>query len=398
MKKAILPIVFLLTTTLLVLLVSPKADAQLQIGQDCTYENYYKESNKCTTVVFNACQDACSEKATGSYLDEVSPADKYDACMKASDCFGKAHACRDQAWADYQACKNVSKSSQSPPKEAAKEEVTPVPTKKSAQPDFSVINSYVGLIWQQINRYLSLDKLEGVLGETILHSVGKKSQRENEAEYMSRESYKALQEAANQRRMEKPEFFPATGKEEFISVTYLDKPDVVNSPINVPDRDDIKVYPWGGGNGVTIQSNHWENIKFREPVEVDGITSHVLELEQGAVEVKVKNDNLSENKFGVDAGWLGVTVSRTHFWVSKDEDKKSAIVAVYEGEVEVRIRNGKTVNVSPENGKPGVLVVSQKLSPVKVGIAGLIVVGVLGGIILLLRKRITSKVFSKKKK
>lgn len=389
----------LLSILLLVVVffLSPKAGAQLQIGQDCTYENYYKESHKCTTVVFNTCQDACSEKATGSYLDEISPSDKYGACMKASDCFGKAQACRDQAWADYLACKNVSKSSQSPPKEAAKKDVTPVPTKKSAQSDFSVINSYVGLIWQQISRYLPLDKLEGVLGETILHSVGKKSQREKEAEYMSRESYKALQEAADQRRMEKPEFFPATGKEEFISVTYLDKPDVVNPPINVPDRDDIKVYPWGGGNGVIIQSNDWENIKFREPVEVDGITSHVMELEQGAVEVKIKNDNPSENKFGVDAGWLGVTVSRTHFYIYKNSDEKSAVVIVYEGEVEVKTSDGKAVKVSPENDDPGILVISQKLSLIKLAVVGLAVVAVIGAITLLLKRRFASKVFSKKK-
>lgn len=394
MKKFILPIILLLTV---LVLIHSKADAQSLGGQDCTYENYYKESNKCLKVSGD-CLKACLDQAKGSYLDEVTPSDKYSACVKSNDCHGKQSACGDQTWAEYLACKNASKSSQSPSKEAAKEEVTPVPTKKSAQSDFSAIDSYVGLIWQQISRYLNFDNLEGILEETILHSVGKKSQREKEAEYMSRESYKAMQEAAAQKRLEKPEFFPATGKEEFIFVTYLDKPDVVNQPINVLDRDDIKVYPWGEGNGAAIQSSDWENIKFREPVEVDGITSHVLELEQGAVEVKVKNDNPSENKFGVDAGWLGVTVSRTHFYVSKDPKKNVAIVEVYEGEVEVKTRDGKTVKVSPEDGEPGVLVVTKDLSVIKLFLASVVFVAIVVGIILIVRKKFTSKGLGKKKR
>lgn len=386
-RAGILPIILLL---IIVFFPSSKVDAQT--STDCTYENYYKESYKCFGV-FDECQTACTETAKGSYLDEVSPADKYNACMKASDCHGKSQACRDQAWSDYQSCKNAGKSGQNSPKEAVKKDATPVPTEKGVQSDFSIIDSYVGLIWQQINRYLSLDKLEGILGETILHSVGKKSQWEKEAEFMSGESYKALQEAAAQRRLEKPEFFPVTGKEEFLSVSFLDKPAVIDQPIDVPGRNDIKVYPWGEGNGAAIQSNDWEKIKFREPVESKGVTSHVVELEGGQMEVKVRNSTPSENQFGVDAGWLGVTVRRTHFWVLKDTDKKLAAVVVYEGEVEIKTKDGKTTSLVPDGDKPGVMVITQKLSVTKLAVVGVILAAIIAGVVLVLRKR-----FSKGKK
>ncbi|MBI4035919.1 S-layer homology domain-containing protein [Candidatus Daviesbacteria bacterium] len=86
----------------------PKDKPQQQTGTDCSYKNYEWESYRCFEV-FNSCQKVCSDNAKGSYLDEVSPADKYDACMKASDCHGKTQVCRDQAWANYQACKNAGK-------------------------------------------------------------------------------------------------------------------------------------------------------------------------------------------------------------------------------------------------------------------------------------------------
>ena len=168
------------------------------------------------------------------------------------------------------------------------------------------------------------------------------------------------------------------------------------SVTDVPGTTDTKRYSWDENSGVVVKSNDWEKIKFREPVEVEGVTSHVLEMGAGELEVKVRNSNLSKNKFGVDAGWLGVTVSRTHFRVFKDPDKDVAVVGVYEGEVEVKVRDGSTIKVKPDGDKPGVVVVSRKLSPLKLGILGLVVAGIVGGIIWFIKRKSSRKLLKKK--
>ncbi|MBI2597028.1 FecR domain-containing protein, partial [Candidatus Daviesbacteria bacterium] len=156
-------------------------------------------------------------------------------------------------------------------------------------------------------------------------------------------------------------------------------------------------YAWSPDSGAVINVPNWSEIKFREPVEVGGFTSRRVELGQGEIEVKIRNNKPAENQFGIDAGWLGVTASRTHFWVSQSEDKKVAVIGVYEGEVEVKTKDGRTVKVKTDTDKPGVAVVSQKLSPVKLAIAGLVLVLIIGGTVLILKRKFASIVTGKKR-
>ncbi|MBI2021679.1 FecR domain-containing protein, partial [Candidatus Daviesbacteria bacterium] len=145
---------------------------------------------------------------------------------------------------------------------------------------------------------------------------------------------------------------------------------------------------WDTNSGVVIKSNDWEKIEFKQPVKAaGGETIRTIKLDEGEIEVKVRNNNPAENQFGVDAGWLGVTVSRTHFWVLKDRTNKSTVVGVYEGEVEVKTRDGHMIKIKPDGDKPGVVVVTQKLSVIKLAILGAVMAAIVGGVFWFIKGR-----------
>lgn len=119
-------------------------------------------------------------------------------------------------------------------------------------------------------------------------------------------------------------------------------------------------------------------------------------LEDGQVEVTKQPDSFKP--FSIKTPNALVTDSRTHFIVRHDKKENKTLVAVYEGEVEVKTNDGKIQIVSPDGDKPGVVIVSQKLSPVKLAIGGVVLMAVLGGIILFLKRKFAPKGLTKKKK
>lgn len=101
--------------------------------------------------------------------------------------------------------------------------------------------------------------------------------------------------------------------------------------------------------------------------------SNLLYLEDGEIEVIKKNPGVLDGGYDGIKTPNGTVISvQTHYLVSYDKKVNQTIVAVYEGEVEVKTKDGKTVTVSPDGDNPGVIVVSQKLSPLKFGLAGVI--------------------------
>lgn len=189
------------------------------------------------------------------------------------------------------------------------------------------------------------------------------------------------------------DFIPIPSKSgDTLKVTYLDS--TVRSTSDMVQLG----YTWSADSGSVINVPKWSEVKFREPVEAEGFTSHTVELGQGEIEVKVRNNKPAENQFGVDAGWLGVTVSRTHFWISQSQDKKLAVIGVYEGEVEVNTRDGQAIKVKPDGGKPGVVVVSRKLSIIKLALTGVILAVIVGGAIWVLKRKFALNKISKRKK
>lgn len=147
-------------------------------------------------------------------------------------------------------------------------------------------------------------------------------------------------------------------------------------------------YTWGDKSGAVINVSPKTEVKIVKP-DQDKETQdlkRMVKLNKGEIEVKVKNNN-PKNKFGVQTDFLDLIVIGTHFWVKNDPDKKYTLVAVYKGQVEVKTKSGKTTTVSPDGDKPRVVVVVQKLSVVKLILAGFVLIAVFTGTIFFIRRR-----------
>ncbi|MDP3973753.1 MAG: FecR family protein [Candidatus Daviesbacteria bacterium] len=159
-----------------------------------------------------------------------------------------------------------------------------------------------------------------------------------------------------------------------ISVTYLD------AVITGADPEPTQLgYPWGPDAGAVISLPQGTEVEL-------GTNARSVKLNQGEIEVKIQNNN-SQNPFKIHSGSLTVVAPRTHFWVSQNSDKNQTVIGVYRGEVQVTTQDGQTATVVPAGDKPGVVVISQKLSPVKLSVAGFVLIAIVGGIVLFLNKR-----------
>ena len=73
------------------------------------------------------------------------------------------------------------------------------------------------------------------------------------------------------------------------------------------------------------------------------------------------------------------------------------VVGVYEGEVEVTAKgSNESVFVLPQTDKPGIAVIEQKISPIKIGLIALVCVAITGGVILVVKKKTTKKLSKRK--
>lgn len=72
-------------------------------------------------------------------------------------------------------------------------------------------------------------------------------------------------------------------------------------------------------------------------------------------------------------------------------------MAIYEGKVEVKTKDGQVTTVSSKGDKPEVVVISQKLSLAKLAVAGLVSAVALGGTIFFLKRKFFAKKAGKKK-
>lgn len=378
MKKLFLPI-FLVFASLFFFsstTYSQETDCRKIFDQDL---------KKCSTDS-NSCQKACSEqtkKPDGTIY--FNSGEIYTKCIKESQCDEKRSACGDQALTDLRACGKTGK----------QPEATKTQKQGPKWLEFLGINPYQ--TWLRLKEIVEVAEfyasgdLEESLQRTFTNPFGAKTVRQKDEETVK------AQERAREKAFES--FY---GKDWREQIQQFSQPKIdakaetdawsvpapkAESVIDVSGTTDTKRYSWDENSGAVVKSNDWEKIKFREPVEVKGLTSHTLELGEGEVEVRVRNNNPTENQFGVDAGWLGVTVSRTHFRVLNDRANKVAAVSVYEGEVKIKTQDGQTITAVPDGDKPGVVVVTQKLSPVKLALAGLVLAAGVGGIVWFLKKK-----------
>ena len=160
------------------------------------------------------------------------------------------------------------------------------------------------------------------------------------------------------------------------------------SVVDVPGTADVKRYSWESNSGAVIRSNTWETVTFKEPVVTDDVVTRTVEFREGDMEVKVKNEKPTVNRFAVDAsGFFDLFVIQTHFRITSTPEKKLAVISIYEGEVEIKTNDGQTVKLKPDGDKPRVLVVSKKLSPVKLAVAGLALFAITGAVVWLLKRK-----------
>ena len=110
-------------------------------------------------------------------------------------------------------------------------------------------------------------------------------------------------------------------------------------------------------------------------------------LEDGEIEVVKVSDYSESGIFNIQSPNGSFTVSHTHFLVKYDKEANQTTLAVYDGEVNVKTNDGQTTTVTPKDGKPGAIVIAQKLSPVKLAVVGLIAAGILGVAIWFIRRK-----------
>ncbi|MDO8570188.1 MAG: hypothetical protein Q7R97_01215 [Candidatus Daviesbacteria bacterium] len=119
---------------------------------------------------------------------------------------------------------------------------------------------------------------------------------------------------------------------------------------------------------------------------------NLLFLEEGEIEVVKNKSGVSDSLYDGIKTPNGTVVSvETHYLVSYDKKKNQTTVVVYEGKVEVKTNDGKTTTVSPNGNKPGVIVVSQKFSVIKLAIVGLLLTGTIVGITWFLKRKHSEK-------
>jgi len=417
-KKFILPILFLFTV---LFFLSSKVEAQT--GISC-HEAFTEESNACMKEN-TKCINECVDKARDA-MSLMVDGGKVNIECRSSVCDPAKKTCNDQATANFRACQDTKKAKENSPKEAVKEEKISS-EKSSGLPVF--ISEWFSRFSKAIDGLIVFPEVfEAVLDNEFYIAPDIPDITELTLEEMfqghwypgkdEEDSYRlpTLTAEEEQRAWSfLPNYVPEEENVTFIKGQGEIKMPTASDfiPISPKGGDTLKVtyidstlrstsdmvqlgYTWSSDSGSVISVPQWSEIKFRKPVEVKGFTSQTVQLGQGEMEVRVRNNKPAENRFGVDAGWLGVTVSRTHFWISQNKDKKLAVIGVYEGEVEVNTRDGQKVKIKPDGGKPGVVVVSRQLSVFKLTIIGVMLVVIVSGIVWLIKKKTSVKVSKKK--
>lgn len=135
---------------------------------------------------------------------------------------------------------------------------------------------------------------------------------------------------------------------------------------------------------VTITHEGLDKIIENSTTRVNKFYLHEGELEVKTIQV---NDKESVKEDIVIVTDLVDLIAHSHFWVSHDKSKSLSTVGVYEGEVEVKTKDGQITTVSPKGDRPGVVMVSQKLSVIKLALAGLVLSAVIVGTVFFLKRR-----------
>lgn len=423
MKKLLLPILLLVFILFSGFLLASNTLAQS--SADCL-KQYHNSQAKCSDAA-RACIDGCP----GAQGVDLGPLGE---CIRA--CFKQEESCNAVAEAAYKICiEAVGQGQQTPAPTPAPQTPEETPEEEETE-QFGLlnifgVNPYQAWLnmkaWAETLAFFKSGEAVRFTESTILHAFGTEPTWEREErEIKAQEALYEQWWGKDWRKIVYPEpvlttrdeqdawgFLPPyiPGQEniavvkgqaeletpdskQFVTVTNTSAANTTvqytfyNYDLKNSAKDSAQVrYSWDFDSGAVINLPQGTEIKFLEPVQ-DKQTQELkrmVKLNKGELEIKVKN--AAKEKFGVQTDFLDLIVIGTHFWVRNDLDHKLTLVGVYAGKVEIKTKDGKIIRVSPKNGEPGVVAITQKLSPVKLAVLGLVLVAVTGGVVWVFKKR-----------
>lgn len=401
MKKFILPAI------LFFLLFLPRNVVNAQIELDCR-KAYDQEDYKCLGV-FNKCNNSCVDSAYAGQSLTVDGSKLYKDCIAANDCHGKSAACSKDAQANYKVCL---KSDKQPVASEAKQE-TPKQDQGSQQSKQPVFTSE----WfsYAVDGLMALpDVFYDTAYEDAANLVSEDSKMTLDTLIQKRDvpdvyvdRYTAI--PVGSEKLDDTTMFLAPGAKPYnVKINKGGQYIILKSEEEIPDGSTIvvqqpeffivgdrvfEVRPLAGHTEAVF--NISKNAK-RGEVRIEPF------FESGVIEVwpKVEAKKESSQEFFINilTPEVKATPKKTHYSVSRVQGDKITLVVVYEGKVEVKTKNGEIRTVIPDGDKPGVVVVSQKLSVAKLAITGFVLLVILGGIVWFIKRKTSTKYFKKRSK
>ena len=393
-----------------------------QTSVDCR-KAYDMEDYKCFDV-FNDCQSICSKetkKPDGTTY--FNSGEIYPKCIKENQCHEKSDACHEQALVNYRSCLDALPDDEEDQTEDLSGKVIPgydhygggqkisceelkefnsgsskqcsyllvqeigyvgsksynVWCQKSAGEHQSAIDEGISYGLRHRPRYYFMfdfeDCLAGGIKEDEPTDIEMDKETRRVAEAIGKFAdvvWKMFGEINRSPEVKQPGYYLEPKITEEVEEEAWKMPVTAGERVtDVPGTTDTKRYSWDSDSGAVIRSTNWEQTEVKPPVINNGdFFIRDVKFKQGEVEVKLRNDRPAENRFKVEAAdFLDAVTIETHFLVSYNPDARQSTVIVYEGKVEVKTNDGKTHLVSPVGDKPGVLIVTQKLSFVKLTIS-----------------------------
>lgn len=355
MKKLILPIIVFL----IFLSLTKYSYAQdYQTSKDCL-EQRHNDEYQCDKI-----HKSCVEGCSGQYIDK---------CIGA--CFDEKHKCYDAVKAEYDKCLNGQQGSQPDQSKQSK-------ASEEANP-FNIFGINPFQMWLNLQEVAEAVAFYGTgkLYETTLsivsHGVGVTPSWERDAKAISvEEAVKRVYEkmAAEKKFVEDAQarYFSLTQEEKNKLAEILNRWDTKieakDNPIIInTDSVKLQLQPFNGQPGVLEPEPYWPMLK-------GGALDVIVEPQDG-------------QQFQMQTPNAEIFVIGTKFSVIYNPKNNQTLVAVYEGKVEIKSKDGKSVNISADSDEPGIALLERKLSPVKLGIVGVSLTAVVGGIALFLKDR-----------
>lgn len=323
-----------------------------QTSKDCL-EQRHNEEYQCDKT-----HKSCVEGCSGQYIDK---------CIGA--CFDEKHKCYDAVKAEYDKCL----------KGQPKEVLEQGETDKDGNPFyFFGINPYqMWLNLQEAAEAISFYGTGGLYDTTVSilsHGVGVTPSWERDAEAVKR--WENMKKEAEFVEDAQARYFSLTQEEKNRLAEILNRWDTKieakDNPIIInTDSAKLQLQPFNGQSGVLEPEPYWPMLKG------------------GALDAIVKPQ--SGQQFEILTPNTEIFVIGTEFSVIYDQKNTRTLVAVYKGQVRIKTKDGKTTAISPDGDKPGVIVVSRKLSPVKLGIAGAVLAVVVAAFLLKSKRKSAEK-------